>query len=78
MHFDDGLADESGAKEGPEGDEEVSARDASQVKQRVRDLNTQYSNAKHTQAYHSLGNTVVQCYKYHGFLLNILSLTIFW
>ena len=38
MHFDDGLADKSGAKEGPKGDKEVATRDASQVKQRVRDL----------------------------------------
>ena len=38
MHLEDGFSDESGAEEGPEGDEEVSAGDASQVEQRVRDL----------------------------------------
>ena len=39
MHLEDGLADESGSEEGPEGDEEVSAGDAGQVEQGVRDLN---------------------------------------
>merc|ERR1719433_1127055 len=36
VHLDDGLADERRAEEGPEGDEEVTARDSSQVEQRVR------------------------------------------
>ena len=38
MHLEDGFSDESGAEEGPEGDEEVSAGDAGKVEQRVRDL----------------------------------------
>ena len=37
MHLDDGFADERRAEEGPEGDEEVAARDSGQVEQRVRD-----------------------------------------
>ena len=36
VHFNDGLADERRAEEGPEGDEEVTARNSSQVEQRVR------------------------------------------
>ena len=35
VHLDDGLADERGAKEGPEGDERVAADDARQVKERI-------------------------------------------
>ena len=37
VHLDDGFADERRAEEGPEGDEEVAARDSGQVEQRVRD-----------------------------------------
>ena len=40
MHLDDGFAYKRGAEESPEGHEEVTARDARQVEQRVRDLNT--------------------------------------
>ena len=36
VHLDDGLADERRSEKGPEGDEEVTARDSSQVEQRVR------------------------------------------
>lgn len=38
VHLDDGLADQGSPEEGPEGHQEVAARDARQVKQRVRNL----------------------------------------
>ena len=38
MHLNDGLADEGSAKEGPEGNEEVTTRDTCQIKQRIGDL----------------------------------------
>ena len=47
VHLDDGLADERRAEEGPEGDEEVAARDSGQVEQRVR-----YRGASLFQVHH--------------------------
>ena len=38
MHFDDGFAYERRTEESPEWDEEVTACDPSQVKQRIRNL----------------------------------------
>ncbi len=38
VHLYDGLADEGGPEEGPEGDEEVAAGDARQVEQGIGDL----------------------------------------
>lgn len=38
MHFNDGLADEGSTEEGPEGNKEMTTRDACQVKQWVGDL----------------------------------------
>jgi hypothetical protein len=56
MHLDDGFADKCGPKERPERNEEVTAGDASQVKQGVGDLQAQ-NNTKstHTLA-HKLHN----------------------
>jgi hypothetical protein len=49
MHLDDGFADERGPKERPEGNEEVTAGDAGQIKQGVRDLHAQ-TNTKSTHS----------------------------
>lgn len=38
VHLDDGLADQGGPEEGPEGDQEVAAGDPRQVEQRVGNL----------------------------------------
>lgn len=41
MHFNHSLADKSRTEEGPEGHQEVTARDASQIEQRVGNLKQQ-------------------------------------
>ena len=38
VHFDDGFADERSTKERAERNEEMTARDASEIKQRIRNL----------------------------------------
>lgn len=38
VHLDDGLADQRGPEERPEGDQEVAASDSRQIKQRIRNL----------------------------------------
>lgn len=41
VHLDDGFPDQSGTEEGPEGNQEMTACDPSQVEQRVGDLGAQ-------------------------------------
>ena len=44
VDFDNGFSNSSGAEEGPEGDREVATSDASEIKQRIRDLKNNYIN----------------------------------
>jgi hypothetical protein len=54
MHFDDGLADEGGAEESPEWDEEVAASDASQIEERIGNGGEEQNTGKAHLADHFL------------------------
>ena len=60
MHLDDGLADERGAEECPEWHEEMAARDARQVKQRV--WNLQHRNRVYPTRILNTGSTLSPSY----------------
>lgn len=44
MHLYDGFPNQSGTKEGPEGNQEMTASYSGQVKQRIGDLKAQYTH----------------------------------
>lgn len=48
VHLDDGLADEGGTEEGPEGNEKVATSDAGKVEQRIGDLENNLSSYEAT------------------------------
>jgi hypothetical protein len=63
VHFDHGFADESGAEEGPEGDQKVPAGDAGEIEQRIRNLSKTHPSFVRA---HSFGIHPMLCFRKIG------------